>query len=662
MEKGYLVGGRYEILGTLGEGGMANVYLANDTLLNRKVAVKALRYDLQDDESVKRRFAREAKATSGLSNPNIVNVLDVGNDSGMQYIVIEYVDGPNLKKYIRNHYPIPYHEVVDIMIQICMAVSDAHEHGIIHRDLKPENILVDEAKDPIQVKVSDFGIALALSERSITRTNSLLGSVHYMSPEQIKGRSATVLSDIYALGIILFELITKHVPFTGDTAVTVALKHSKEEMPDLRKIDPNIPQPLENAVLKATAKDPDQRYQSVKEMCNDLSTCLMPKRADEPKFIPTPINNLEETRVMEPLDSTDDDAAVPKHTPKKISRKKRIIILISLVPLVLILFVVAMIIKSNQETTVPDLYNLTMKQASVMLKSSNLQVGDLSKENDDDVEAGHVIKSIPAKGLKLKNGAQVNLVVSLGATYYKMSKLVGKQYEDISDNLKKRGFKVKVKYKATNEYEAGTILKQSIPKGKKVVTKDKSLTLTIAKVKTVKPKMVKVRDLNGYNLKSIQDYASEADLTLDVSYEYSDDVDSGLLISQNPAANSTISQGGTLSVVMSKGKEPDKSTTSDKDDDNDSDSKDDSDSTDDSDSSSSTSTVTKDITIPYDTNGNNSVTIYISDAAHNITTAYRTMTITQDTPVTLSFNLKDGQTGSYVVERDNKTVLGGSVK
>ena len=656
MEKGYLVGGRYEILGTLGEGGMANVYLANDTLLNRKVAVKALRFDLQDDESVKRRFAREAKATSGLSNPNIVNVLDVGNDAGVQYIVIEYVDGPNLKKYIRTHYPIPYHEVVDIMKQICMAVSDAHEHGIIHRDLKPENILVDEAKKPIQVKVSDFGIALALSERSITRTNSLLGSVHYMSPEQIKGYSATVLSDIYALGIILFELITKHVPFTGDTAVTVALKHSKEDMPDLRKIDPDIPQPLENAVLKATAKDPEQRYQSVKEMCEDLNTCLMPERSDEPKFIPTPINNLEETRVMQPLDNTSEQAAPKKQAPKKISRKKKMIILLSLIPLVLILFLVAMVIKSNQETTVPDLYNLTMKQASVMLKSSNLQVGEISKENDDDVEAGHVIKSIPAKGLKLKNGADVNLVVSLGATYYKMPKLVGKQYEEVSDNLKKRGFNVKVKYKATNDYEAGTILDQSIPKGKRVVTKNKSLTLTLAKIKTVKPKVVKVRDLEGYNLKSIQDYASDAGLILDVSYEYSDSITDGILVRQDPAPGSTLNEGETLTVVMSKGKDPDKSTT------NNSDSSDSSDSNSNSSNSSATSTVTKDITIPYDTSGDNNITIYISDANHNISTAYKTMTITQDTPVTLSFNLKDGQTGSYVVERDNKTVLGGSVK
>ncbi|CAJ1178209.1 serine/threonine protein kinase [Companilactobacillus crustorum] len=652
MEKGYLVGGRYEILGTLGEGGMANVYLANDTLLNRKVAVKALRYDLQDDESVKRRFGREAKATSGLSNPNIVNVLDVGNDNGVQYIVIEYVDGPNLKKYIRTHYPLSYHEVVDIMKQICMAVSDAHEHGIIHRDLKPENILVDEKKDPIQVKVSDFGIALALSERSITRTNSLLGSVHYMSPEQIKGRSATVLSDIYALGIILFELLTKHVPFTGDTAVTVALKHSKEEIPDLKKIDPNIPQPLENAVLKATAKDPDQRYQSVKEMRDDLNTCLMPERANEPKFIPTPINDLEETRVMEPLDESNDKAQSLEKKPAKMSRKRKIILIASMVPLVLLLFLIAMIIKSNQETTVPDLYNLTVKQANVMLKSSNLTVGDVSRENDDDVNAGHVIKSIPTKGLKLKNGAKVNLVVSLGATYYKMPNLIDKQYDDISDNLKKRGFKVNLKYKATNEYEAGSIIKQSIPKGKKVVTKNKSLTLTLAKAKTVKPKVVKVRDLTGYNLKSIQDYASEAGLTLSTSYQYSDSIEEGLLVSQTPTANSAISVGGTLSVIISKGADPDKSTSNSKDNDDNNSS---------NSSSSGTNTVTKDITIPYDSSGSNNVTIYISDATHSINSPYRTMTITADTPVTLSFNLKDGQTGSYIVERNNKTVLGGSV-
>lgn len=651
MDKGYLVGGRYEILGTLGEGGMANVYLANDTKLNRKVAVKALRYDLQDDESVKRRFGREAKATSGLSNPNIVNVLDVGTDNGIQYIVIEYVDGPNLKKYIKTHFPIAYHEVVDIMEQICLAVADAHDHGIIHRDLKPENILVDTSEKPIQVKVSDFGIALALSDRSITRTNSLLGSVHYMSPEQIRGKSATVLSDIYALGIILFELLTQHVPFTGDTAVSVALKHSKEDIPDLKTIDPNIPQPLENAVLRATAKDPDQRYQSVREMCEDLDTCLSPERANEPKFIPIPLDDLGETKVIGEAPLVDDnDKEVPK---EKKSKKKRNIILLSLIPIALVLMLIFMIVKGNEETSVPDLRNLTVKQADVMLKGSNLNVGNISKENNDDVEAGHVVKSIPAKSLKLKNGAKVNLVVSLGATYYKMPKLVGKDYNDVSDNLKKRGFDVKVKYKSTSEYESGVIISQSIKAGKKVVTKNKSLTVTLAKTPTVKNKVTKVRDLSGYNLKSIQDYASEIGATLSVSYDYSDSIEDGVMISQNPEPNSVINKGDTLAVVISKGKDPDSS-----DDDADADSDPDSDSS----TSNSTKSVTKDVTIPYDSSdSSNTITIYIGDATHSINTVYKSMSISQDTAQTLVFNLKSGQNGSYNIERDGKTVLSGSV-
>ncbi|WP_025024038.1 Stk1 family PASTA domain-containing Ser/Thr kinase [Companilactobacillus nodensis] len=626
---------------------MANVYLADDTKLNRKVAVKALRYDLQDDESVKRRFGREAKATSGLSNPNIVNVLDVGNDNGLQYIVIEYVDGPNLKKYIKTHFPIPYHEVVDIMEQICLAVADAHDHGIIHRDLKPENILVDTSSDPIQVKVSDFGIALALSDRSITRTNSLLGSVHYMSPEQIRGNSATALSDIYALGIILFELLTQHVPFTGDTAVSVALKHSKEDIPDLRAIDPNIPQPLENAVLKATAKDPEQRYQSVREMRDDLSTCLLPEREHEAKFIPQPLNDLDETKVI-PSIGADDDEVAPQH---KKNNRRRNLILASLIPLALVLFLIFMVVKGNEETTVPDLQNLTVKQADVMLKGSNLQVGTISKENNDDVEAGHVIKSIPAKGLKLKNNAKVNLILSLGATYYKMPKLIGKDYDDVSDNLKKRGFDVTIKHISTNEYEAGVITKQSIKAGKKVVTKNKKLILTIAKTPAVKRKVTKVRDLSGYNLKSIQDYASEIGATLNVSYEYSDTIDEGVLISQNPEAGSVINQGDTLAVVISKGKDPDSDSNDNENDKNDDDS---------SSSSSATKPVTKDVTIPFDSsNSSNTITIYLSDATHNINTVYKSMSITQDTTQTLVFNLKSGQTGTYNIERDGKQILSG---
>ncbi|WP_099974906.1 Stk1 family PASTA domain-containing Ser/Thr kinase [Lactobacillus terrae] len=632
MDKGALISGRYEIIRTLGEGGMANVYLVNDTKLNKQVALKALRYDLQDDEAVKRRFRREAKATSELSSPNIVNVLDVGTtEKGIQYIIIDYVEGPNLKKYIQQNYPIPYHEVVDIMEQIADAVSEAHSHGIIHRDLKPENILVDTSKDPVQVKVSDFGIALALSDRSITRTNSLVGSVHYMSPEQIRGGSATELSDIYAMGIILYEMLTKKVPFTGDTAVSVALKHSKDSIPNLRSFDPNIPQVLENIVLKATTKDPKQRYQSVKEMSEDLKTCLSPERANEPKFIPVETEDLNETKVLD----TKELSSLTKDKPENgLSRRKKLAIVSGIIAAIILIFGIFMLSRSNQETSIPDIQNLTLKQSKVMLSASNLKVGQVQKENSDTIEAGHVIKTIPAKGVKLKNNSSVDLIVSLGAKFYKMPNLVGKDYDDVSDNLTKRGFKIKKKYVTTLEYNAGEIVKQSIKSGTKVKPKDKSLTITIAKSSAKTVETITLKNLVGSTLSSAQSYAEYAGINLNVTYDYSDTVENGTIISQSPSANATINQGSTVTVVVSKGKD-----------------------------TSAVSTVNKTINIPYsgESGGSNNIAIYINDNNHDNNSPYRTMAISSDTSVTLSFNLKSGETGTYSVVRDGQSIMNGSV-
>ncbi len=247
IEPGVVLDERYKLIRTLGEGGMANVYLARDLILDRDVAVKVLRLDLQDDPDTLRRFQREAHATSELVHPNIVAIYDVGEASGQQYLVMEYVQGTDLKKYIVEHFPIPYQRVVEIMTQVLSAVQAAHDHNIIHRDLKPQNILI--AQDGT-AKISDFGIAVALSDNSMTQTNSLLGSVHYLSPEQARGGMPTKQSDIYALGIILFEMLTGTVPFEGDSAVAIALKHFQEDMPSVRDFDPRIPQALENVVIK----------------------------------------------------------------------------------------------------------------------------------------------------------------------------------------------------------------------------------------------------------------------------------------------------------------------------------------------------------------------------------------------------------------------------
>ena len=254
MRPNYTLAGRYRIIRPLGEGGMADVYLAHDLILDRDVSVKLLRLDLRDDPSTERRFQREAMAASELVSPHIVSVYDVGEDNGMQYLVMEYVSGTDLKMYIRNHFPIPYPTVVNLMQQILDGVRIAHEHGIIHRDLKPQNVLVDQSG---QLQISDFGIAVISSESSMTQTNTVLGSVHYLSPEQARGGMASKKSDIYSLGIILYEMLTGSVPFEGETAVSIALKHSQSNMPSVRDYDPRATAsqnaPAEPASLPSTA-------------------------------------------------------------------------------------------------------------------------------------------------------------------------------------------------------------------------------------------------------------------------------------------------------------------------------------------------------------------------------------------------------------------------
>lgn len=368
METGYAVAGRYKIIRPIGEGGMANVYLAQDLILDRQVAVKVLRLDLRNDPDTVRRFTREALATTELNHPNIVSIYDVGEENSMQYIIMEYIKGTDLKKYIVEHFPIPYQRVIDIMTQILSAVQNAHAHNIIHRDLKPQNILVDEDGN---VKISDFGIAIALSETAMTQTNTLLGSVHYLSPEQARGSMATKRSDIYSLGIVLYELLMGMVPFEGESAVSIAIKHFQDEVPPVRNYDPRIPQALENVVLKATAKDPDERYSGVDAMMADLATSLSASRAHEPKFVPSKADDLSETKVIPALDpegitQTNNDEEQVKEaesTQKKVKKpaksKRKWWLLGGGVVLLLLLATVIAFAVQGSEVTVPDLTDMT---------------------------------------------------------------------------------------------------------------------------------------------------------------------------------------------------------------------------------------------------------------------------------------------------------------
>ena len=294
LSKGQKINDRYEIIKSIGEGGMANVYLANDTILDRKVAIKVLRGDLENNEKFIRRFQREAKSVSDLSHPNIVEVYDVGEEEGQHYIVMEYIDGRTLKQLIQKRGALTVAEVIDIMTQITDGLSAAHEAYIIHRDIKPQNIMI---LDNGMIKITDFGIAMTLNATQLTQTNSVMGSVHYLPPEQAAGQTATTKSDIYSAGILMYELLTGSVPFKGENAVEIALKQMKERIPSIRKQNPLIPQSVENIVLKATAKNPKNRYDSIKEMHEDLVHALDPDRQNETKYsYPYPESELDESK------------------------------------------------------------------------------------------------------------------------------------------------------------------------------------------------------------------------------------------------------------------------------------------------------------------------------------------------------------------------------
>ncbi|MCT8139779.1 Stk1 family PASTA domain-containing Ser/Thr kinase [Anaerobacillus sp. CMMVII] len=291
---GKRISGRYQILETIGGGGMANVYKAHDAILNRHVAVKVLRPQFSDDDEFIRRFRREAQAATSLSHPNVVSIYDVGEEADIYYIVMEYVAGLTLKQLIQQRGSLPIQETVNIIMQISSAIAHAHENHIVHRDIKPHNILISENGE---AKVTDFGIARAMTSATITHTNSVMGSVHYLSPEQARGGLVNEKSDIYSLGIVLYEMVTGKVPFSGDTAVSIAIKHLQTEVPSPRKFNPTLPQSIENIILKATAKDPFYRYANVRELEDDLHTALNPNRMHEEKYL-VPHDNEDVTKAI----------------------------------------------------------------------------------------------------------------------------------------------------------------------------------------------------------------------------------------------------------------------------------------------------------------------------------------------------------------------------
>ncbi|MCY9806895.1 Stk1 family PASTA domain-containing Ser/Thr kinase [Lentilactobacillus senioris] len=702
MRKGFVLNGRYQIIDRLGEGGMADVYLAKDLILDRLVAVKVLRLDFRDDKKAQERFRHEAMAATALDNPHIVGIYDVDEMDGMQYIAMEYIDGEDLKYYIKNHFPIPYAQVIDIMEQILSAVHEAHRHNIIHRDLKPQNVLIDKNG---YAKITDFGISKAESENTMTQTRSIVGSIHYLSPEQIKGQVANQQSDIYSLGIILYEMLTGKVPFNGETAVSIAIKHSQTPIPAVRDFDPRIPQALENVVLKATTKDPQHRYDTVAQMADDLRTSLDQSRANEPKFIPE-LDDDGKTKVMpfapmrpelveaatkanETSNSQVADKSVnqPKTNKKNKGKKKHkwlwvvVTTIIALLGMTLILLA-----RLGSKTSVPNLTNLTRQTAIKRLTQSDLAVGKVNYEASDEVEKNNVIKTNPQAGRSVKKKAKVNLIVSSGPKLIKLENYVGQNYKTVAAQLRNRGFTVKRRNTSSATFKSGKILQQDFKPGQSFDPNNKVLTFIVS----TGIKQVTLDDLTGMTKEQVINYMNDNGINPVFDYVYSNIQAKGKVVKQSPGAGQTVQQGSSIMVYLSRGKQKtqaaissfnirikipfaDSSTTTDQNkmtntaySHNESNtnlaaSSSSTDSIDDVQSSmDSSSSVSENDQSDNNSKTNpaeNIVLIYLKDHDHSFASVYKQMVITKDTNVILPFKLADNEVGKYKVVRDGKVIL-----
>ena len=672
MEAGKKLGGRYKIVRHIGSGGMANVYLGHDLILDRPVAIKVLRFDFRNNKDALRRFQREALSATQLIHPNIVGVYDVDEEDEVQYIVMEFIDGTDLKKYIDIQGRVSPEKSIHIMHQVLSAVALAHKNRIIHRDIKPQNILIDNQD---RIKITDFGIAVALSETSITQTNTLLGSVHYLSPEQARGSMATSKSDIYALGVVLYELLSGAVPFDGESAVSVALKHFQEPMPFIRENHPEIPQSLENVIMKATAKEPLDRYATCEEMMADLDTCLNEERLHEAPFMP--VSLLQETKVLTPLSAeivakADSDKTIvsPPPTVKtepiheyesgrevaggKKKRKKWTFVLF----MVLLLSLIAsffFFFYNNQEAdavTVPDVSDMDQASARLALEDVGLVLGDIKEEYSDEVEEDAVIETSPKIGTSVEAGDEIDLVISLGEELFTLLDYEGQEYDRVLEDLRKEGFTIERTHEFSSEVAAGDIISQSLEPGAEVKPSETTLSFLVSDGN----ESYTMRDLSGYTRKSVEDYAGQYGLALTVTEAYSDTIAAGLVVSQSLAGGSPFVSGDALNVVISTGPEQPKVVS-----------------------------FSRTITIPYlasaapqpasessnsqiDGNANsnaavssssnepNHIVIYVQDEDHVLSDVFREFDIAADEVVTLNFRILEGSSASYRIERDGKVI------
>lgn len=655
MKEGHILGERYRIKHSIGGGGMANVYLAYDLILNREVAVKVLRLEYANDPEFITRFEREVQSATSLSHPNIVSIYDVGEDNHILYMVMEYVDGMTLKEYIKEHHPIEIETVLEILKKVLSAIATAHANHLVHRDIKPQNILLD--KDG-EVKVTDFGIAIALSATSLTQTNSIMGSIHYLSPEQARGETATKKSDIYALGILLFEMLTGKLPFDGHSAVSIALKHLQNETPSVHELNENVSQSVENIVLRAMAKDSEHRFQSIFEMEEAIEIVLDPNNIENAKFSP-PIDDaktrilpiiqaptkktkrLEETFIHKTSDLQESEKVVSAKPLNKKSRKKKRSLLF-IIPLVLILIgsvvFIGFILFKDKETKVPNLIDKVYEDAVDLVDKKHLKT-ERAYIYSDNIEDGNVVKTSPKVGKTVKEKSMVKVYVSQGKERAAIDDYTDENYDAIKKKLEDLGYTNIMQYEKFSELPKGQILNQIQPiPGSEIVPSESSVIFEVS----AGPELKSLNNLKGMKEDEVDTYFAKHNFIKKVSTETSEVVPKGEVIRQDPQAETSLPNGAEITVHISKGPKKEKMIE-----------------------------IKETFTVPYEhenkkeeesSNDYQTVEIFIEDAKHDLEDVYKESKIKEDEKHTIKFKLLPNEKGHYKVVRDGEIFIDETVE
>ncbi|QEK13607.1 Stk1 family PASTA domain-containing Ser/Thr kinase [Crassaminicella thermophila] len=550
---GKILGNRYEIIEKIGGGGMALVYKAKCKLLNRYVAVKILRPEFTSDEEFIRSFKKESQAAASLSHPNIVNIYDVGNDDDIYYLVMEYVKGKTLKQIIKEKGPLQLEETINIGKQIALALQHAHNNHIVHRDIKPHNIMIT---DDGRVKVTDFGIAKAVTSSTVTNTGNVIGSVHYFSPEQARGGYIDEKSDLYSLGIVLYEMATGKVPFEGESPISIALKHIHEDIKLPSEINKNIPKALEDIILKATQKDQTKRYNSTKDICEDLEQAL---KQPSGSFVKIEDDDDSPTQVIPAI--KDEDIKLKNSTyERKNSQKSNRTIMWSAI---ITAFILALIFTGGlfylkklfivPEKEVPSLIGIELEEAKTNLENLGFGVEVAAEKNSDQYKKGYIIDQEPAAGKICKEGYTIKLTVSKGPKLVEVPTFINKNINEIEYLLENAGLKEGIVKYENHTLPIGVIISQS-PQARKKVPKGSEVNFVVSQGPRIR--FILMPSLVGQDINSAKRTIETSGLKLgNVEYRFDENVQKDIVISQSIKAGTEVEENKAINLVVSKGPE-----------------------------------------------------------------------------------------------------------